>query len=246
MKSNLRNRTRGLLSAIASTTMALGAGCHAKVEQSAQPTSLENAATLRRGLGGEPGTLDPRAAADSFSLEVLGDLYEGLTAESADGTVVPGIAASWTVDATGTRYEFYLRHDARWSNGAPVRAQDFVNAWRRVVDPRLASPVADNLRIILGADDIIAGHAIPSSLGVSAPRDDVLDVVLTRPAPYFPQLLTHYSTFPVFSESAAKSHDSKSWVSNGAYVLSSWTPGGTLQLLRNPTYWLRDSNGRDN
>jgi len=109
--------------------------------------SPEDTATLRRGIGGEPGTLDPGAAADSFSLEVLGDLYEGLTAESADGTVVPGVAASWTVDRTGAKYEFNLRHDAHWSNGAPVRAQDFVNAWRRVVDPKQGSSVADNLRV---------------------------------------------------------------------------------------------------
>jgi len=227
------------LRAIASIAIALGAGCDTKVGQPAQP-SHEDTTTLRRGLGGEPGTLDPGAAADSFSLEVLGDLYEGLTAEAADGTVVPGVAASWTVDPTGTRYEFYLRHDAQWSNGAPVRAQDFVNAWRRVVDPKQGSPVADNLRIILGTEAIIAGRANVSSLGVSAPRDDVLAVVLTRPAPYFPQLLTHYSTFPVFSESAAKSHDARTWVSNGAYVLSSWTPGGGLQLSKNATYWDRD------
>jgi hypothetical protein len=126
MKSELRNWNHGLLSAFASTVIALGAGCNAKHSQTAQPSSFENVATLRRGLGGEPGTLDPGAAADSFSLEVLGDLYEGLTAESADGTVVPGVAASWIVDPTGTRYEFYLRPDARWSNGAPVRAQHFV------------------------------------------------------------------------------------------------------------------------
>jgi oligopeptide transport system substrate-binding protein len=234
MKCELRNWNRALWSAVASTVFALGAGCHTKHRQVAQPPSLENAATLRRGIGGEPGALDPGAAGDSFSLEVLGDLYEGLTAESADGSVVPGVAASWSVDPTGTRYEFYLRHDARWSNGAPVRAQDFVNAWRRVVDPKQASPAADNLRIILSAEAIIAGRAIPSSLGVSAPRDDVLEVVLARPAPYFPELLTHYSTFPVFSESAAKSHDLKTWVSNGAYVLSNWTPGGTLQLSKYP------------
>src|SRR5271167_1229460 len=109
MKSNLCNRTRGLLSAIASIAIVLGAGCDTKFGQPAQPSSLEDTATLRRGLGGEPGTLDPAAAADSFSLEVLGDLYEGLTAESADGTVVPAVAASWTVDRTGTKYEFNLR-----------------------------------------------------------------------------------------------------------------------------------------
>src|SRR5208283_1763168 len=100
-----------------------------------------NTATLRRGIGGEPGTSDPAAAGDTFSLAVLGDLYEGLMAESPEGTVVPGVASSWTVDPTGTKYEFRLRHDAMWSNGAPVRAQDFVSSWRRVVDPRRGSPV---------------------------------------------------------------------------------------------------------
>ena len=109
--SKVNDWNRGLLSVIASTALALAAGCHSKHEQPEQ-SSLEDRATLRRGLGGEPGTLDPSAAADSFSLEVLGDLYEGLTAEAADGSVVPGVAASWTVDPTGTRYEFHLRHGA--------------------------------------------------------------------------------------------------------------------------------------
>jgi oligopeptide transport system substrate-binding protein len=128
----------------------------------------------------------------------------------------------------------------------PFAPKSFVNAWRRVVDTKQASPVADDLRVILGAQDIIAGRAIPSSLGVSAPRDDVLVVVLTRPAPYFPQLLTHYSTYPVYSKSSARSHDSRTWVSNGPYVLSSWTPGGTLQLLKNQSYWDRDHVGITN
>jgi oligopeptide transport system substrate-binding protein len=225
---------------MASIAIALGGGCHGRVGQPAQTLSLDDATRLRRGLGGEPGTLDPGAAGDTFALEVLGDLYEGLTAEAADGTVVPGVAASWSVDPTGTQYEFNLRHDAKWSNGVPVRAQDFVSAWRRVVDPKKASPAADILRVILGADAIIAGRAELKSLAVSARGDNVLAVELLRPAPYFPHLLTHPSTFPVFSDSAARSHDSKSWVSNGAYVLSSWTPGGTLQLSKNSMYWDRD------
>jgi oligopeptide transport system substrate-binding protein len=177
-----------LIGALTSIAIMFGVGCHAKQGTPVDVSPPKNASTLRRGLGGEPGSLDPRSAADSFSLEVLGDLYEGLTAETAEGTIVPGVAASWTVDSSGMKYEFHLRHDGRWSNGTSVRAQDFVGAWRRVVDPKQASPVADNLRVIVGAADIIAGHANPSSLGVSAPRDDVLAVELTRPAPYFPQV----------------------------------------------------------
>ena len=180
------------LGVMASIAIALGAGWHGTEGKPSEQASFDVTDTLRRGLGGEPGSLDPGAAADSFSLEVLNDLYEGLTAESADGSIVPGVADSWTVDSTGTHYEFHMRHDARWSNGASVRAQDFVNAWRRVVDPKQASPMADNLRIIRGAEEIIAGRAVPSSLAVSAVSDDHLVVELTRPAPYFLGLLTHY------------------------------------------------------
>jgi oligopeptide transport system substrate-binding protein len=192
---------------------------------------------LRRGIGGEPASLDPGEAADTFSFEVIRDLYEGLTTEQPDGTVVPGVASSWNVNATGTEYTFQIRADAKWSNGVRVRARDFVEAWRRVVDPKRASPVADTLRPVAGAAAILNGRAPPSSLGVMAKRDDLLVVNLEGPAPYFPQLLTHSATFPVYSEETAKSHSPNTWVSNGAYVLSSWTPGSNLRLRRNSSYW---------
>jgi len=202
-------------------------------------TNSQVASTLRRGIGGEPASLDPAEAADTFSFEVIRDLYEGLTAEAPDGTVIPGVALSWTIDASGTQYTFRLRHDARWSNGAPVRAQDFVEAWRRVVDPKHGSPVADTLRSISGASAILLGRSPPSSLGVVAQQDDLLVVNLERPAPYFPQLLTHSATFPVFSAQTAKSHSPSNWVSNGPYVLSKWTPGSILVLRRSALYWDR-------
>jgi oligopeptide transport system substrate-binding protein len=192
---------------------------------------------LRRGLGGEPASLDPASAADTFSFEVIRDLYEGLASEAPDGTVLPGVASTWVISATGTQYTFTLRADAKWSNGSTVRAQDFVEAWRRVVDPKRASPVADTLRPVAGAAAILLGQLPPSSLGVTAIRDDLLVVNLERPAPYFPQLLTHSATFPVFSEETAKSHNPKNWVSNGPYVLSSWTPGSILKLQKNVRYW---------
>src|ERR1700733_6417478 len=103
----------------------------------------DSAEVLRRGLAGEPASLDPAAAADSFSFQVLQDLYEGLTIESANGEVLPAVASSWTTNETGTEYTFRLRESARWSNGKPVRAQEFVSAWRRVLDPNSASPVSD-------------------------------------------------------------------------------------------------------
>jgi len=194
---------------------------------------------LRRGIAGEPTTLDPAAAADSFSQDLLRDLYEGLTAESPAGEVIPGVASSWTVDAAGTQYTFQLRSDARWSNGAPVRAADFVAAWRRVVDPKQGSPVADDLRLIAGASAIIAGTAPAATLGVYAPSDGVLIVKLEQPAPYLPQLLTHAAAYPIYSEAGARSHDANTWVSNGPYVLAGWSHGTALDLAQNAHYWDR-------
>jgi oligopeptide transport system substrate-binding protein len=194
---------------------------------------------LHRGLAGEPTTLDPAAAADGFSQDVLRDLYEGLTTESPTGEVIPGVAASWTMDASGTQYTFELRPDARWSNGMPVRAPDFVAAWRRVVDPKQGSPVADDLRLIAGAASIIDGTAPATSLGVYAPSDNILIVKLEQPAAYLPQLLTHAAAYPIYSDASARSHDTKTWISNGPYVLAAWSQGTAVDLARNPHYWDR-------
>ena len=213
-------------------------GCQPRTSQSTSANGSPDV-VLRRGIGGEPASLDPAEATDTFSFEVIRDVYEGLTTESAEGAILPGVASSWTIDDSGTEYQFRLRHDAHWSNGERVRAVDFVRAWRRVVDPRLASPVADTLRPILEAANIIAGRSPPSTLGVYAPKDDLLIVKLVKPAPYFLELMTHTAAFPIFSESAARSHDPNGWISNGPYILSEWTPGAQLKLLKNPTYWDR-------
>ena len=194
---------------------------------------------LRRGLGGEPSTLDPAAAADTFSTSLLLDLYEGLTAESPTGDVIPGVATSWTIDPTGTEYVFHLRSEARWSNGRQIKAQDFVAAWRHEVDAKTASPAADDLRLVAHATSILAGKERPEALGVFAPTDSTLVVKLEQPAAYFPQILAHPGTFPVYSDTMAKSHRPDQWVSNGAYVLADWQPNTTITLKANPHYWDR-------
>ena len=193
--------------------------------------------TLRRGINGEPSTLDPTFAGDTFSTELIQDLYEGLTEATSDGGVIPGTAESWEIDPTGTEYTFKLRADARWSNGAPVTAQQFVEAWRRAVNPKNGSPEADNLRSIVGASAILAGKAPLETLGVSAPSQRVLLVKLIAPTPYLPQILSHPITFPIYSEASAQSHRSTAWVSNGAYVLERWNPGASIHLARNESYW---------
>lgn len=205
-----------------------------------EPQSPANTAeVLRRGISGEPATVDPADAADTFSYEVMEDLYEGLTSESPSGAVIPGVAESWTVDATGTQYTFQLRPNAKWSNGKPVRAEDFIAAWQRTLDPKRGSPVADDLRLILNAPAIIAGKSPVSALGVEARGDSVLIVILEQPTPYLPQLLSHSAAYPIYSDASARSHDPATWISNGAYVLAEWSPTTAVELAKNPHYWNR-------
>jgi oligopeptide transport system substrate-binding protein len=197
------------------------------------------ATELRRGISGEPSSLDPAAATDNFSSQVIQDLYEGLTRESSSGEVVPGVASSWDVDPTGTKYVFHLRPTASWSNGKQVVASEFVTSWQRVLDPKQGSPVSSELKLLRGAAAIMSGKLPPTTLGVVAQGNDVLIVNLEQPAPYFPQVLAHSAAFPIYSDSSARSHTAISWVSNGPFILSSWLPGTTVELKRNPAYWDR-------
>jgi ABC-type oligopeptide transport system substrate-binding subunit len=201
--------------------------------------SGSDALELKRGISGEPSSLDPAAATDNFSSQVIQDLFEGLTRESSNGEVLPGVASSWDVDPTGTKYTFYLRPNATWSNGKHVVASEFVTSWQRVLDPKQGSPVSSELRLLKGAAAIISGKLPPTSLGVLAQGSDVLIVNLEQPAPYFPQVLAHSAAFPIYSDLSARSHKANSWVSNGPFILSSWLPGTTIELKRNAAYWDR-------
>jgi oligopeptide transport system substrate-binding protein len=201
--------------------------------------SGSHALELRRGISGEPASLDPAAATDNFSSQVIQDLYEGLTRESSSGEVVPGVASSWDVDPTGTKYTFHLRPNASWSNGKHVVASEFVASWQRVLDPKQGSLVSSDLKLLKGAAAIISGKSSPTTLGVVAQGSDVLIVNLEQPAPYFPQVLAHSAAFPIYSDLSARSHSAISWVSNGPFVLSSWLPGTTIELKRNAAYWDR-------
>ena len=135
---------------------------------------------LRRGLPGEPRTLDPQLADDDFSFQIVRDIYEGLTAEDSYGQIVPGAASSWTVDDSGTVYTFSLRPDAKWSNGDRILASEFVEGMRRAVDPATASGSAGLLSVIKGASEIIAGRKKASDLAVTAVGDATGNAIAIR------------------------------------------------------------------
>jgi oligopeptide transport system substrate-binding protein len=202
-----------------------------------------NQRMLRRGLPGEPSTLDPQLADDTYSLQVVRDLYEGLTVEDPHGRIVPGVASSWTVDGTGTIYTFQLRPEAKWSDGDRTVAAEFVAGLRRAVDPQTASGSADLLVVVKGASDIIAGRKKVASLGVTAVGESSVRIELEHPAPFVLQILAQPIAAPVHLGSRSRSASAQSpgavHVSNGAYTLISRVPGSFIELARNPYYWDR-------
>lgn len=143
-------------------------GCSDSSNPSAhQGPLVENGLTmLRKANGTEPQTLDPHRAEDVSSANILRDLYEGLALTGPDGGPKPGAAESWTMSDDGLRYVFHLRPTARWSNGDPVVAADFVAGMRRTVDPATGSNYGMILAPIAQAEAILAGQAKPDTLGV--------------------------------------------------------------------------------
>ena|ERR1700722_18795724 len=212
---------------------------HSRSTQDSAPASEANR-ILKRGLPGEPRTLDPQLADDTYSFQVLRDLYEGLTALDRSGQVIPGVAESWDIDASGTRYTFHLRPRATWSNGDAITADEFVRGLRRAVDPATASGSAGLLTVIKGAGEIIAGRHAATTLGITAMGSSTVRVELEHPAPYLLQILAEPIAAPICltgGAATATSTQAMEIVSNGPYRLVKRVPGAFIELARNPRYW---------
>jgi oligopeptide transport system substrate-binding protein len=204
-------------------------------------TDLASEQILNRHLGADPRTLDPSLATDVVSQRVLDDLFEGLVTLGEDGRTVPGVALTWDTSADGKTWTFHLREDARWSNGQPVTADDFVYAWRREVDPATGSEYAQALAPIENAMDVSSGKLPPARLGVESAGAHTLVVHLHAPTPYLVALLTNAYLIPIYEPAVKQWGDS--WtqpghmISNGAFLLSDRVINGHMTLLKNPYYW---------
>ena len=139
----------------------------------------------------ELASMDQHIATDGLSFEVIAATIEGLYTLDADGNAIPAIAKSYDVSEDGLVYTFHLREDAKWSNGEPVTANDFVYAWRRLVDPNTASEYAFIMDVagVVNAASVNAGEASLEELGVNAVDDYTLEVTLALPVPFFLQLI---------------------------------------------------------
>jgi oligopeptide transport system substrate-binding protein len=199
------------------------------------------AVTLVRGNDTDPATLDHHKTSTISESRVLNDLYDGLVTQDAAGNTIPGAAESWEISEDGTTYTFKMRQGAKWSNGDPVTSEDFLFAFRRIMDPATAAGYASILFPIQNAEAVNKGEMPVEELGVAAPDPETLVFTLNGPTPYFLQLLTHQTGKPLHRASVeslgAEYTKPGNLVTNGAYVLASFVPNDKIVLTKNPNYY---------
>ena len=198
--------------------------------------------TITTFLDAEPPQLDSTRTSDSISGMVLGHVMEGLLRYDASSRIVPGVAKRWEIRPDGAT--FWLRGDARWSDGRPVTANDFVFAWRRVVDPETASKYAFILFYVKNAEAITARKMAPDQLGVRAVSDRELVVEFERPVAFFDKLVTFPTYFPIRedfyrSRNGRYAANAEDLLFNGPFTLALWAHGAHLRLEKNAKYWNR-------
>lgn len=248
MRASFRSRPRTfwlcLLGAIAALLSVTGCRPRESAVVSGNRTQV-----LHRGIGGDVSDLDPHLATNIAEIDLASALFEGLVAEDpVDLHPVPGVAERWEISADGLSYTFHLRANAKWSDGQPVTAMDFVTSWRRVLTASLGSENAGMLYLIQGAEAFHKQAAADfAQVGVSAPDARTLRVTLDHPAPHFLSLLTHPAWWPV-PLAAVSAHGSaysrgNPWtrpgrlVGNGPFILKTWEPNKVIEVEKSPTYW---------
>jgi oligopeptide transport system substrate-binding protein len=195
--------------------------------------------------GAEPESLDPAIITGQPEGRIVHALFEGLLAFDADGKAGPGVAESWNVSEDGRVYTFRLRENARWSDGAPVTARDFVASWRRTLLPETGSIYNYMLHYIKNAKLFSDGKLADfNEVGVRALDDRTLEVTLENPTPFFLELCAFPTLYPVPVALIERVGDSwikpEHLVNNGAFLLESWRINDKIRLRRNPWYWNKE------
>ena len=217
------------------------------------PSNVEKAIDekiLHFGLGSEPQYLDPHLANSVSAHNVIIALIEGLVSEDPKTLKpVPGVAEKWDISEDGLVYTFHLRKSAKWSNGDPVTAHDFVYSYKRILNPELASQYASMLHGLKNAREYHEEGLSwdEAKVGATAIDDYTLQLTLENPTPYFLELLNHYSWFPAHPPTIEKfgafGKQGTAWtrpgnyVGNGPFTLSDHKVNSVIEVKKNPLYW---------
>lgn len=231
--------TRSLLA----SAIAFGLSVSAFAAKVPEGTKLADKQEIVINNSSEPQSFDPHKTEGVPEAQIAYQLFEGLATVDEFGNEQPGVAESWESTPDFKTWTFKLRKDAKWSNGDPVTAHDFVFAWQRLADPSTASPYSSflNYMQVENAQDIIDGKKKSSELGVKAVDDHTFQVSLSSPIPYLVGMTTHQTVLPVPKKVVEKFGDAwvkkENIVGNGAYVLDEHVINEKIVFKRNKLYW---------
>ena len=233
----------------AAATEAAGTATAGETAAAQEATGTVSSSDLKVMLETPVMSLDPQQATDGTSFEVMANYTDGLTQMDDSGAAIAAVAESWETSDDGLTWTFHLRKDAKWSNGTPVTAKDFVFGWQRAVDPVVASEYAymlSDIGQVKNAAEIIGGTKDKSELGVTAVDDNTLQVELNAPVSYFLSLMYFPTFYPVNEEFFNTCPDTygtspETTLSDGAFVLDSYEPAATeIHLTKNADYYDAD------
>lgn len=186
----------------------------------------EETRPFRIALEREPATCSSLLSVDLDSMNFVRMLQEGLFRRGRSGEMEPALALSVRVEEEGRLYTFSLK-EAYWSDGKKVEASDFVTAWKKILDPHFATPVASYLFDIMGARKAKVDGGSLEEVGVVALDRETLQVRLTSPIPYFLELVALPPFFPAREDPE---------ICCGPCVLKRWDPNDRILLEPNPFY----------
>jgi oligopeptide transport system substrate-binding protein len=208
---------------------------------------------LRVGNAIDPSSIDPQLASGISEIKLLSALFEGLVVPHPETLEpMPGVAESWTISEDFRRYRFKLRDDARWSNGDPVTAGDFVFSVKRRLSKKLASSWTDMYFFVKNARQYYDGDLDDfAEVGIKAVSDTELTIELETPVPFFMSILAHSSWFPVpgktilkyglMDDRGARWTKIENIVTNGPFVAKSWSVSDRFVVQKNDKYWDKNS-----
>ena len=197
-------------------------------------------------MGGEPRSMDPTLNNESITSTYIFHLFESLTRKDKDNKLAPGMAESWTISDDGKTYTFKIRENAMWSDGTPLTANDFVYSFKRAVNPETAAEYAYMMEYIENAREITAGDMPVDSLMVKAIDDYTLELVLENPTPYFLEFMSVVGVYVPLREDIIEANpdtwtfNPKTYIGNGAYVMSERNIDEKIVLKKNENYWAKD------
>ncbi|WP_432663157.1 peptide ABC transporter substrate-binding protein [Wukongibacter baidiensis] len=214
-------------------------------EEPAKEEPPKDEQVITYNLLADPDSIDPHKATSVGASIIMQNIFEGLVRTNEKMEQDPGVAESWDTNEDKTVWTFHLRKDAKWSDGKPVTAEDFVYGWKRAVDPATACEYAYMLDPVMNATKIYSGELGVDELGIKAIDANTLEVTLEQPTAYILELFAFPTYFPVRKDVVEKNpeaweFDSETAITNGPFKLAEYVQNDVLKLVPNTNYWEGD------